>query len=335
MKRLRITVLVDDACLPERDPEYRAGISAGMTESHVVNALRDLDYPVTALAVGADPGEVVSRVRATRPGLVFNLTEEFMGVRHYDQHVASVLELMGVPFTGSGPSGLLLTRDKGLCKELLSHHRVHVPAFVVFPPDRPVRIPAGLTYPLVVKPACEDGSDGIALASLVRDAKALAERVRLVHARWRQAAVAEAYIPGRELYVGVLGNGRLRVLPPRELVFGSAEQGGPVLATGRVKFDKAYRESWNIRFQFAELDGDTLGRLERTCRRAYRILRVRDYGRIDLRIRPDGRIVILEVNANPDLAYGDELAEAAERAGITYEALIRRIVRSAMRRARA
>jgi D-alanine-D-alanine ligase len=333
MKRLRITVLVDDACRPEGDPDYCSEATAGMTESHVVNALREMGYPVSVLAVGADPGEIVSRVRATRPGLVFNLTEEFRGMRHYDQHVAAVLELMGVPFTGSGSIGLVLTRDKGLCKQLLSHHRVHVPAFAVFAPGHAIRVPAGLSYPLVVKPACEDGSDGIALASLVRDEKALTERVRLVHERWRQAAVAEAFIPGRELYVGVLGNRRLCVLPPREIVFGTAEQGGPVLATGRVKFDKAYRENWDIRFEFAALDAALRSRLERICTRAYRILRVRDYGRIDLRIRPDGRIVILEVNANPDLAYGDELAEAAERAGIAYEALIRRIVRSATRRA--
>lgn len=330
--RLRVTVLMDGACMSDSDPEYRDESSAQITEYHVVNALRELGHEVSILAVREDIGAVVRALQEGRPDLVFNLTEEFRGKRRFDLNLAALLELLHVPFTGSGSIGLMLTRDKGLCKQLLSLHRVRVPTFAVFALHEPIRVRKTLPYPLIVKPVYEDGSDGISLASLVKDEKGLLERVRMVHERWKQAAVAEEFIEGRELYVSVLGNRRLTVLPAREIVFGTIAEGGPALATGRVKFDRAYRESWKISFGFADLDDALRREIERVCRRVYRVLRIRDYGRIDLRVSPDGRIVILEANANPDLGYGDEMAESAERGGIRYSRLIDRIVRHAMRR---
>ncbi|MBN1558495.1 MAG: hypothetical protein JW951_10170 [Lentisphaerae bacterium] len=331
-RRLHIMLLADGACIPDDDPELLGEGTADSTEFHVAHALRELGHTVTIHGVAREVGTVVRAVNGERPDLVFNLTEEFRGNRQFDRNIAALLELLHVPFTGSGSVGLMLTRGKGLCKQLLTLHRIRVPGFLICPPGRRTRAPKSLRYPLVVKPAYEDGSDGISMASLVKDEAGLRERVRMVHERWKQPAVAEEYVEGRELYVSVLGNRRLQVLPPRGIVFGGEGNGGPLMATGRVKWDEAYRKHWKVSFGFAELDEAEHRRLARVCKRAFRVLELRDYARFDVRLTPEGRIVVLEANANPDLAYGDELAESAERAGIGYEALVARIVRLALRR---
>ncbi|MBD3345042.1 MAG: hypothetical protein GF401_08275 [Chitinivibrionales bacterium] len=193
-------------------------------------------------------------------------------------------------------------------------------------------MPKSLHFPLVVKPLYEDGSEGISNASLVKDIVELEERARMVFERWNQPVIAEEYIEGRELYVGVIGNRRLAVLPPRELYFGSSDEGGPVLATYRVKWNQEYQKKWNITFGFAKLDDSARDIIARACKKAYHILQVQDYGRIDVRLTPDNKVYILEVNPNPDIAYGEEVAEAAEKIGICYNDLIDRIVRFALRR---
>jgi D-alanine-D-alanine ligase len=330
--KLRITVLLDSATIPVDDPAFLDVSGEASTERHVVNALRELGHDVSILPVPEDPAVLVTGLRALAPRLVFNLTEVFRDSRRHDKNIAALLEMLGLPFTGTGSTGLMLCRDKGLCKQLLSLHKIRVPGFLVFPCDRRLRVPKHARFPMVVKPAFADGSEGIANASFVKDPETLVERVDFVHRKWRQSAIAEEYIDGRELYVGVVGDQRLTVLPPRELFFTRAEEGGPLLATYRVKWDHAYQEKWGISFGFAELSGPTWKNVERVCRKAFRILELRDYGRVDLKITGDGRIVILEVNPNPDIAYGEEVAEAAEKAGITYTELIRRIVAGAMRR---
>jgi len=334
MKRsLNITVLMDAACIPAEDPEFLLQDPKEVTtEYHVVGALRRLGHAVSILGVAHSVPDMLAPLVEKKPDLVFNLTEVFREKRRFDSNIAALLELMEIPFTGTGSTGLMLCRDKGLSKQLLSLHRIRVPGFASFPPGRPPAVPKLLRYPMVVKPAYADGSEGISNASLVSGEEALVERVRMVHERWQQPAIAEEYIEGRELYVGVVGNRRLSVFPPRELFLNQAEGQGPVLATYRVKWDEQYQEKWHIRFGFADLDETVLPRIARTCRNVFHILQLRDYARIDLRLTPENRLVILEVNPNPDIAYGEEVAEAAEKVGISYERLIARIVRHALRR---
>lgn len=119
--------------------------------------------------------------------------------------------------------------------------------------------------------------------------------------------------------------------PAREVYFGDSRE-GPQIATARVKFDKAYRQKWGIEFRQANLDPDMERRAAGFARRAFKILQLRDYGRIDMRIRKDGTLVILEVNPNPDLTLGDEVADAAQYAGVSYEKLIGRIIKLALQR---
>ncbi len=331
---MHIAVLVDPATIPVEDPEFRDPADKPITEYHVCDALRALGHRVTVIGAEYDIASVARTLTERSPDLVFNLTEQFCGDRRMDKNIAALLELLDIPFTGAGAMGLLLARDKRLCKQILRLHKIRVANFISLPLRKAVRIPKKLPYPLVVKPTFEDSSEGIANASLVYDAEALAERAGFIHERWKQPVIAEEYIDGRELYVSVIGNQRLTVLPPRECYFNEESDQGPVMLTYRCKWDRQYREKWKIEFGFAELPEATLQSIERVCKRAYRALQLQDYGRIDLRLTPDGRLVVLEANPNPDIAYGEEVAEAADRAGIDYEALIDKIVHLALRRYR-
>jgi len=331
-RKLHVTVLVDGSTVPANDPQFAGTPDVPTTEHYVAGALRELEHDVSILPVKEDIGEIVAALVRDKPDLVFNLTEHFGGDRRFDKNIAAILEILSIPFTGSGSMGLTLCRDKGLCKQLLSLHRTRVPSFVSLPLNRPIRVPKTLRYPLVVKPAFEDSSEGISNASLVLNEDALAERVRFVHEGWQQAAIAEEYIEGRELYVGVLGNQKLQVLPIRECLFNLQANGGPHMATYRVKFNAQYRKKWNITFGFAELEPAMVKAVERICKKAYHVLQIRDYGRIDLRLTAENKLVVLEANPNPDIANHEELAEAAAKSGIPYVELIAHIVHLALQR---
>ncbi len=327
-----ITVMLDDATVPPEDPQFQGNPTEWTTEYHVVTTIRKLGYQTTLLPVADRVEPIVANLTQHRPDLVFNLTEQFKDNRRLDASLAGLLDLLGIPFTGTGPAGLILCRDKGLCKQLLSRHKVRVPGFVSIPRGKEPRIPRALNYPLVVKPVYTDGSEGISNASLVKDINELRDRVRIVHNRWNQPAIVEEYINGRELYVAVIGNKKLSVLPPREMFFKDQSSDGPVLATYKVKWDPDYQKKWKINIGFAKLEPELFKKIARACKKAYKLMRIRDFGRIDIRLKPNGHICILEVNPNPDIAYGDEVAEAAEKLGISYDQLIERIIRLALKR---
>jgi D-alanine-D-alanine ligase len=331
-RKLHVTVLVDAAEITTDDPNFEGHPEVPTTEHHVIGALRKIGYKVSVLGAVNDIGTIVQTLAEQKPDLVFNLTEAFEGDRQMDKNIAALLEMAGVPFTGAGAAGLMLCRDKRLCKELLSLHKIRVPRFFSVPKGCKAPIAKTVHYPLVVKPALEDSSEGISNASLVSNNAELQERARFMHERWQQPAIAEEYIEGRELYVSILGNKKLAVLPPRECSFDSDGGAGPQLATYRVKWNEQYRKKWNIRFGFAELDQETLKNIGHVCKKVYRVLQLRDYGRIDLRLTHDNKVVILEANPNPDLAYGEEVAEAADHSGLAYEEFIDRILHLALRR---
>jgi D-alanine-D-alanine ligase len=225
----------------------------------------------------------------------------------------------------------MLCRDKAACKRILGYHRIRVPRFQALRPGH-TRLSAKVPYPVIVKPVYEDGSDGIALASLVHNANDLEERVRMIHERMQQPAICEEFIEGREVYVAIIGNKRLQTLPAREVLFGKADTGGPQFATSRVKLDDEYREKWGIEYAHADLPDRLEEKASYSAKRIYRLLHIRDYGRIDMRITAEGRIVFLEANPNPELTMGDEVAASAERVGIDHVKLIERIMKRAVAR---
>jgi D-alanine-D-alanine ligase len=328
MKKLRVLALMHDDLVPPDSIEGLSDeeISDWRTEFDVVSTLSDLGHSVMKLGVGDDVAAIRAAVREFKPHVAFNLLVEFHGAATYDQHVASYLELLRTNYTGCNPRGLTLARDKALSKEILTYHRVRVPHHQTFMRGRRVRRLAKLRFPLFVKSVNEEASLGISADSVVRDDEALVERVGWFHDHIGTDAIAEEYIQGREIYVGVLGNTRLQTFPPRELRIENLPKGQPKIATRRVKWDLAYQEKMGVRTEFVDL-GPELGReIERTARRAYKSLRMSGYGRMDFRLDEEERLFLLEANPNADLTYGEDFAESAEAAGVSYEALIQKLL---------
>lgn len=333
MKKLRILALMDERRIPPDEPSDEELTTADWkTEYDVTVTLESLGHDVHILGVGGDLNVIRRTLDEVKPDVVFNLLEDFHDVPIYDMNVVSYLEILRTPYTGCNPRGLLLARDKALSKTLLSYHRVPVPDFAVFRLGRAVRRPRRLGFPLIVKSLTKEGSEGIAQHSVVDSDERLAERVRFVHERLGTHAIAERYVDGRELYVGVLGNERLQVFPVWELLFDNLPEDAPRIATERVKWSRKYQEKVGVRTAAAEnLPDELVSRIERLCKRIYRTLQLSGYARIDLRLDADGRVFVLEANPNPQIAYGEDFAESAEHAGIEYGELLQRIVSLGMR----
>jgi D-alanine-D-alanine ligase len=304
------------------------------TEADVLSCLRKLGHEVETLAVFDDVKSVFERIFAFKPDVVFNLCETFFSDRAHEPNVPALLELMKVPYTGAGPDALMLCKDKALAKKLLAYHKVRVARFVVSSRERPLRRLRKFTFPAFVKPVGEESSDGIARASLAKTEEEAIERARFLHDRFESDALIEEYVDGRELYVGVMGNKRLTVLPPREIFFGEPPVGedGPRFATAKAKWDDAYRKKWRIRNGPAgTLPPGVERKLSELARKVYRILHIRGLGRLDVRLTPQGEIVVIEANPNPSLAKEDDFAQAAAQVGISYEALIQKLLENAVR----
>ena len=339
MRHLRILALMHpDFVPPDSTDGYTARqINEWKTEYDVVSTLRAAGHEVRPLGVQEEIRPVREQIEDFKPHVVFNLLEQFHHEPVYDQHIPSYLELMQIPYTGCNPRGLILARGKDLSKTLVHYRRIAVPAFAVFPMRRKVKRPARLALPLIVKSLSEDGSRGISQASIVDTDEKLAERVAFIHERVGTAAIAEQFIEGRELYVGVLGNNRLRVLPVWELRFGSmGGQGARHIATEKVKHDTSYQERLGIEDGPArDLAPEVHARIQRTAKRIYRTLGLDGYARIDFRLSADGTPYFIEANPNPEIAKSQEFATAARHDGLDYPEVLHRILALGISRAKA
>lgn len=328
MRKLRVLVLVHEALVP---PEDVTGVDLATvdwkTEFDVVTTLREMGHEVQVVGVRSDLTVIRNVIEAWKPHTAFNLLEEFDGVAVYDQNVVAYLELLRMPYTGCNPRGLMLARDKSLSKKVLSYHRISVPEFGVFPIGRKVKSRKRLSYPVIVKSVSQEASLGISQASIVDNEDKLRERVAFIHKNVSTDAIVERYIEGRELYVGVLGNMRLEVFPVWELFLGGMPEEVRHIATARVKWSPKYRKKHGIKS--GEVKGLPEGlpeAIQHLAKRVYRVLNLSGYARIDLRLDTSGKVFVLEANPNPEIAYGEDFAESAEKAGVSYEALLHRLL---------
>ncbi len=334
MKALRILALMHEDLVPPADASSHdiADVDWKM-EFDVTTTLRNFGHDVHNLGLGDDLGAIRKAIDERKPHIVLNLLEHFHGVPVFDQNVVSYLELLRIPYTGCNPRGLMLARDKGLSKKLLAYHRIPVPEFAVYPiGGTRVRRPKRLQFPLIVKSLTHEASTGISQASVVEDDAKLAERVRFMHDTFGTDAIVERYVEGRELYVGIIGNQRLQVFPVWELLFTKMPDELWHIATDRVKWSRVYQEKRGIKTAAARnLPEGMAERIQHLCRRIYRTLDLSGYARIDLRLDDNGKVYVLEANPNPQLAYGEDFAESADRSGIAYPDLLQRIVNLGLR----
>ncbi len=302
-----------------------------LDREEVFQALTKLDHEPSYIELdGRDPS--LFALAKSKVDLVFNLAESYAGDDTKDLHIPAFMELVGLKYTGSGPHGLLLAQDKSLAKKIIGFHGLQTPFSAVSHRGR-LDYSHDVKFPLIVKPVSEDGSIGINVDSVVESVKELMERIHALHEELDVPILIEEYIEGREIYAAILGNRPPEALPLVELDLSKLPADTPKIAGREVKFDReseAYRLTKSALAK--DLDEETVEKLQEAAKTTYRALKLRDYGRIDMRLAKDGTIYVIEANPNPWLSSQAEFAMAARGSDRTYTEMIETIVEVAMAR---
>ncbi len=326
---------------PGANAEAKAGLSnaakAGKKKKRktdieaITDALKDLGHEPSTLAVDGRP-ETLTNIRRNDAELFFNLVESYAGDDTMEMHFAAYLDLIGKRYTGAGPQGSFLAMEKSVAKMIMRYHEIHTPYSAVVNRGR-VEHAQDIQFPVIVKPANEDASKGIDSTSVVSSLKELLEKIHYVGDEFDTPVLIEEYIEGREIYGAVLGNDRAEALPLIELDLSKLPEGMPRIAGYEVKFDvttEAYKVTKSVPAK--DLDEETTQRIQQTAMAAFRALKLRDYGRIDMRLAEDGKVYVLEANPNPWLDPVAEFAMAAKQSGRSYTEMIGEIIDLAMKR---
>ena len=337
MGKLNIVVLYDrweepdeGGAATEKAPLTRS-LDKKEVEDEVAETLRKLGHDAALHLLDGSTKSLHALARL-ECDLVFNLAESFAGNDTADYCIAAYMELIGKPFTGSGSHGLLFAQDKAVAKKILEFHGIQTPVFARSYRGR-LDFSHDLEFPVIVKPAREDGSIGIEFNAVVNSIRELMERIDWLHANFDSPVLIEEYVEGREMYVGVLGNDNPIALPVVELDLSKLPEGMPRIAGAEVKWGKGTRAYRDTKSAVAEdLAEETATLLQSTAVAVFQALELRDYARIDMRLRPDGRVAVIEANPNPWLASKAEFSMAARKSGRTYPQLIEDIVDLALAR---
>jgi D-alanine-D-alanine ligase len=326
--KLRLLVLLSQELMPpETIPDgVEKEKQPWRTEYDVITTLKSMGHDVYPVGLASDLAVIAKAREEHKPHIAFNLLEDFEGQALFDQHVVSYLELLKQAYTGCNPRGLTLAHDKALTKKILSYHRIAVPGFAVFPIGQKVVRPLRLKFPLFVKSVVEEGSVGISQASVVNDDTKLAERVEFIHRQTNNHAIAEQYIEGREIYVGVIGNRNLQTYTPWELVINNLPDGALNIATGRLKWNPDYQKKVGLVTKPADLPPELERDLKLLSKRIYRHLCLSGYARLDYRLTNNGKFYLLEANPNPQIAINEDFADSAAHSGLKYPQLLQKIM---------
>jgi len=340
MSKLKIIVLYDRVLVDEDEEQATSSEKSPVTrtldkkevEEEVADALTKLGHEPMMHELDGTPKSLLALARM-ECDLVFNLTESFAGDDTADFKIAGFLELIGKNYTGSGTHGLMMAQDKALAKKIFQFHGVHTPVFAKSFRGR-LDFSHDLHFPVIVKPAREDGSIGIEFSAVVNSIRELMERIDWLHANFDSPVLIEEYVEGREMYVGVIGNDKPEALPVVELDLSKLPDGTPRIASAEVKWGKGTKAYRDTKSAIAtDLPEEAVAVLQQTAVAAYQALELRDYGRVDMRLQPNGRATVIEVNPNPWLSSKAEFAMAARKSGRTYPQLVEEIVELAVARA--
>jgi D-alanine-D-alanine ligase len=331
---LHVLLLVNPELFHPSDPHFLK-VTADTESEHFVSAgLKALQHHVSVLPFKPyrRGGRTVAHdIVRLNPDIVFNFVEDVGGERRLAANVPALLDVLGIPYTGSSAIGMI-TIDKAASKHAVSSVGFPVPPFVVLPVGS-ARAPRRMfDFPAIVKPQFGGASEGLTLRSVVYSERELIRRAREIHHRFEESAICERFIDGREISAGLVEDkDDVLVLPIRETVFGRADTGGPRFCTERVKDSASYRDRWDIRYERAQLPSALDRRIRTLCKDAFRILGLSGYARIDMRLDSKGTPVFLEANANPDLAPR-YFGIMASWMGLTYEDMIIKILRAGLNR---
>jgi D-alanine-D-alanine ligase len=345
VEKLRVTILydaVEDAAKAEDAASGEA--PAPLVSEQIEAVLRERGHAVRRLAATGTALDLARQIQQDDADVIFNVCESFHGVNDKEQNVAALLELAGKTFTGSGSLGLALAQDKGLTKKLLAFHGIATPRFAIIE-DGAVDHVDEIDFPMFVKPANADASIGIDNRSVVRNVKELMERISYVETEFDAPALIEEFIDGREIFVAVLDGHKPEALPVVEWDLSKVPAGAPRIAGAEVKWDRSNPANRTPLTAPEDLPEPVRDALRSAAVEAFRALKLRDYGRVDVRLRkrrgaPDDdplqgwEFFLIEVNPNPHLARDAEVPAAAARAGLDYGGLIERILQSALARRR-
>jgi D-alanine-D-alanine ligase len=333
LSKLKIVVLYDRVLVDEDEessaPADRSPVTRTLdkkeVEEEVADALTKLGHEPQLYELDGTHKSLLGLAR-TDCDLVFNLSESFGDDDTADFKIAAFLELLGKKYTGTGTHGLMLAQDKAVAKKIFAFHGILTPTFAKSFRGR-LDFSHDLQFPVIVKPAREDGSIGIEFSAVVNSIRELMERMDWLHQNFDSPVLIEEFIEGREMYVGVLGNDKPEALPVVELDLSKLPEGTPRIAAAEVKWGKgtaAYRDTKSA--IATDLPEDIQAVLQHTAVAAYQALELRDYGRVDMRLQADGRVQVIEVNPNPWLSSRAEFAMAARKSGRTYTQLIEEIL---------
>jgi D-alanine-D-alanine ligase len=334
---LKILIL-HDSCLSGRgeSPSVAERPDLEVPAAAMEEALRSRGHGVIVRPFDAEVARFADALDAIEPDVVLNLCEGVGGQAGFEVHVCALLELLGVPFTGSGPVTLALCLDKERAKAILAARELPTPRHRVFGIEGAID-DSGLRYPLIVKPIGEDASVGIEFDGVVADRCSLERRVAAVAGRFGGRALVEEFVDGRELNVAILpGAGGLDVLPIAEIDFSAYRDGWPRILSYEAKWSvssEAYRKS--VPVCPAPLSPDVAARVREVALRSFEAMGCTGYARVDLRLDARSNPFVLEVNPNPDLSPDAGFARAARVAGLGYPDLLLRVIEGALRTTRS
>jgi D-alanine-D-alanine ligase len=298
----------------------------------IFEALEKLGHEPSYHVLDGRPQSLIALAKCSSD-LIFNLTESYAGDDTKEMHVAAFLDLLEIPYTGAGPHAVILAQDKSIAKKMFAFHGIKSPYFATSYRGT-IDHAHDIAFPLIVKPTSEDGSIGIGADAVVNSVKELMERVSYIQTEFDSPALIEEYIEGREIYAAILGSYEsAHALPLVELDLSKLPKGVPRIASQDVKFERETEAYKLTKSAIAEdLDEETEARLTETAIKAYRAVKLRDYGRIDMRLSAKGDVYVIEANPNPWLSSGQEFAMAARKSGLSYTQMIGEIVELAMAR---
>ena len=298
----------------------------------IFEALEKLGHEPSYHVLDGRPQSLIALAKCSSD-LIFNLTESYAGDDTKEMQVAAFLDLLEIPYTGAGPHAVILAQDKSIAKKMFAFHGIKSPYFATSYRGT-IDHAHDISFPLIVKPTSEDGSIGIGADAVVNSVKELMERVSYIQTEFDSPALIEEYIEGREIYAAILGSYEsAHALPLVELDLSKLPKGVPRIASQDVKFERDTEAYKLTKSAIAEdLDEETEARLTETAIKAYRAVKLRDYGRIDMRLSSKGDVYVIEANPNPWLSSGQEFAMAARKSGLSYTQMIGEIVELAMAR---